>query len=140
VLVAVKKAKRGFEYTPVDISSNTGPTYILGQTGRDQWATLDWLRDPKNTVFFFPSNAIGPDLLLLLMLSDGRLLRLLVQFKQITANTCGPVATADAFRTTDPSAFVSQRTDEPEGSPNRARMSNISILNTDHSTAVFRRK
>lgn len=107
-LVALHKTGEGFMSSPVDIFSSAGPTYALGYTARTQSETLSWLKDPKRTVFCFPVKTIGPDGILVLRLSDGRVVRVLVQFKQPTMNTYGPEATRKAFESTDPINFLSR--------------------------------
>jgi hypothetical protein len=109
-LVALQKSTNDtFSCFPVDISSDMGPSYILGRSPRTEMETLAWFKDPQRNIFCFPAKTIGPDLVLVLKLSDGSLLRVLIQFKNHLQNTLGPVNTADGFRTTDPKQFISQR-------------------------------
>jgi hypothetical protein len=108
-LVAVRLEEGELNYTTVDISSRSGPTYIMGHTSHSNQATLEWLRDPKGTVFHFPANTIGPDVILFLKLSDGRIIAVLVQCKQISAPTLGDKATKNALRATDPEQMTSRR-------------------------------
>ncbi|KIM25388.1 hypothetical protein M408DRAFT_210132 [Serendipita vermifera MAFF 305830] len=107
-LVSVHKTDRGLVCNPIDISSEMRPTYILGRTTRTEEETLDWLRNPERAIFCFPANTVGPDLMLLLRLSDHSLIRVLVQFKHLSSLTIGPHDTEVAFNTTDPNKFVSQ--------------------------------
>jgi hypothetical protein len=108
-LVALHKTDGGgFVCNPVNIFSNEGPTYTLGHTARTELETLSWLHDPKRTVFCFPAKSVGPDAILVLELSDRRVVSVLVQFKQLTKDTLGPQATAKAFETTDPQQFNSR--------------------------------
>jgi hypothetical protein len=58
---------------PVSILSTT-PTYILGYSPRTQKETLDWVKDPQRTVFCFPADKVGADLILVLRLSDKSIL------------------------------------------------------------------
>jgi hypothetical protein len=108
-LVAVYKVDENFITTPVDICSNRGPGYTLGHCCRTESETLSWFLDPQRTVFCFPYKTIGPDFVILLRLSDGRLLRVLVQCKHESKNSLGPTGTFDALRTTDPSMFIVHR-------------------------------
>jgi hypothetical protein len=117
-LVAIHQSSHGtLEYTPVDIFSSQQGTYILGHSARTEAETLSWLSDPKRVAFCFPAHTFGPDLILFLLLEDGTLLRVLLQFKY--RSTMGPKATAEAYRTTDPSQFVSQLTNsgKPQARP-----------------------
>lgn len=95
------------------IGSTERPTYILGRSTRTQADPVQWFRDPDHSVFCFPNNSLGPDLILLLQLLDGGLLRVLVQFKHLSDPTIDPKATEDAFRTTDPNQFLSNKTRAP---------------------------
>lgn len=110
-LVGLEKSSDGtFSSFPVDISSDTGPSYILGRSTSTGSETLEWFKDPKRSVFCFPAKTIGPDLVLVVRtLSDGRFLRILVQFKNFIQKTLGPTVTQHSFRTTDPTQFVSQK-------------------------------
>lgn len=110
-LVAIDKTDGGFVCNPVDISSETGPTYILGRSPQTPEHTRNWLLNPGRTVFCFPAKAVGPDLILLLRLSsDHSLIRVLVQFKHLSGSNMKPYDTEIAFNTTDPNQFVSQFT------------------------------
>jgi hypothetical protein len=112
-LVALEKSPDGtFSCFPVDISSHTGPTYTLGCTPPDAEGTLAWLQDPKRTIFFFPAKTIRPDLIMILRLSNGMLLRVLVQFRNIMAASIGPKQPTEAFRTADSKQFLSHRCSE----------------------------
>jgi hypothetical protein len=106
-LVALEKTDQGFQSIPVDVLSSVGPTYILGRTTSEEAETLSWLEDPQRCVFCFPSKSVGPDLLLVLRLSDEKLLRLVVQFKQINKTNPTSADTEDACRTTDPNQLIS---------------------------------
>jgi hypothetical protein len=85
-LVAVHKEDKCFKIHPFDISSPSLPTYILGRKYGSSKETLDWLDDPNRVVFCFPGQNVGPDLILVLQLSDGHLLRVVVQFKHSMTN------------------------------------------------------
>ena len=98
-----------YRYTPVKFSPPSGSNYILGQSPSSSEETLEWLKNPNGTAFCFPDVNVGPDLILLLQLSDATILRVLVQFKHNSTRTLGPVKTEDAFRTTDPSQFLTVR-------------------------------
>ena len=90
-LVAIHLNQAGeFVCHPVDITSDMRPTCILGRSPRTENGTLSWLKDPKGSVLCFPAHTVGPDLILLLQLSDSRIVRVLVQFKYTTSNTIGP--------------------------------------------------
>jgi hypothetical protein len=114
-LVAINLADDNqFICTPVDISSNGGPHYILGCSPSSESETLEWLKNPKNTVFCFPIRTVGPDVILTLQLSDGGIVRVLVQCKQRNQATLGAQRTQDAFRSTDNQQFISQWVEDPE--------------------------
>jgi hypothetical protein len=124
-LVAVHKVDKNFVVTPVDLSSNHGPGYTLGYTCRTEQETLAWFEDPSRTVFCFPATTVGPDFLVLLLLSDGTLLRVLVQCKHNRSkDKLTPMETFDAFRTTDPRLFIAQR--ERKVSPSIGRREQMS--------------
>jgi hypothetical protein len=112
-LVAIHKTDTAFVDNPIDIQSETGPTYILGHSHSTVQETISWLKDPHRSVFCFPANTIGPDLILVLKLSDGQMLRVLVQFKHINENTLGASETRKAISTTDPDCFISRLLPEP---------------------------
>jgi hypothetical protein len=113
-LVGLHLADSGqFICTPIDISSNAGPHYKLGSSPSSSLETLEWLKNPKSTSFCFPPNVVGPDVILTLQLSDGGILRVLVQCKQHNQNTLGPQKTENAFRSTDTALFVSQEDEDP---------------------------
>jgi hypothetical protein len=101
-LVEVHKTGDRLVCNPVDITSDTLPTYILGRTHRTKMETLSWLPDPERTVFCFPGKDLGPDLILLLRLSNGRLVRVFVRFKQTSVSTMGSKETEEAWSATDP--------------------------------------
>jgi hypothetical protein len=100
-LVTVHKQDECFKIHPFDISSPSLPTYILGRKHDSSKETLDWLDDPNRVVFCFPAQNVGPDLILVLQLSDGHLLRVVVRFKHSMTNQ-GSQDTIDALELTDP--------------------------------------
>lgn len=110
-LVAVNKQPRSVSQVhPVSFDRRTGPHYILGHSPTSQEETLSWMENPKGTAFCFPEEHVGPDLILLLELSSGGVLRVLVQYKHHSnKSTITPLETEDAFRTTDPAKFISTR-------------------------------
>jgi hypothetical protein len=113
-LVAVHKQKDGkFVAHPVNITSDALPTYILGRSPSDARQTLSWLEDPGRTVFCFPAHIIKPDLILLLQLSDTRLLRVLVQFKQMP-DTISRAETLKASESVNPRSMNSRSDETPE--------------------------
>jgi hypothetical protein len=107
-LVAIHKHDGNFVFNPVNILS-TEPTasYVLGYSPHTREETLAWLNDPQQTVFCFPANAVGPDLILVLGLPDKTLIRVVIQFK--TEEIIGPIKTANAFRPMDPGQLTSQQ-------------------------------
>jgi hypothetical protein len=119
-LVAIEKdGDDSCRCTPVTISASARRHYILGQSPSSDRQVLDWLENPKGTALCFPAKSIGPDLILFLQLSDSTVLRVLIQFKQITQRTISPAQTEDAMRTTDPMSFFTRHarisgTDEVE--------------------------
>jgi hypothetical protein len=109
MLVALGKLDNGtFQCFPVDISSDSGPSYILGRSPRTEIDTLAWFKDPNLNVFCFPTKTVGPDLVAIFMLADGRRLPILLQFKNHIQKTLGVALTEDSLRTTDPKQFISQ--------------------------------
>jgi hypothetical protein len=111
VLVSAHRDKEGkLVWHPINITRNEWPTYRLGKSPHSQAASLSWIQNPDHSVFCFPDNYLGPDLVLLLQLSDGNLLRVVIQFKHLSDSTIGPKDTEDAFKTTDPDQFLSRNT------------------------------
>jgi hypothetical protein len=108
-LVAIHRIDGECICNRVDISSDEGPTYILGRSPRTEEETLQWLENPRRSVFCFPVHTLGPDLIFMLRLSDGRVIRVLVQFKHNTQSKMGPKETEDALHSVDPEKFLSQR-------------------------------
>ena len=100
-LVAVHKQDEGYKAYPFDISSPSLPTYILGQKHHSSKETLNWLDDPNRVVFCFPAQNVGPDLILVLRLSDEHLLPVVVQFKHSMTNQSSQ-QTIGALESTDP--------------------------------------
>ena len=60
-----------YRYTPVKFSPPSGSNYVLGQSTSSSEETLEWLKNPNDTAVCFPDVSIGPDLILLLQLSDA---------------------------------------------------------------------
>lgn len=106
-LVMVKKAGNEPHFHPVDIFSHQGSTYLFGHTSDSTADTLSWLQRP-HTAFCFPWKAVGPDLFLLLQLSDGTLLRISCQMKHYSKMSMAKAETKAAMRSTDPSYFCSE--------------------------------
>jgi len=107
-LVAVHKQEESFVAYPVDTKSSFLPTYTLGRKYRTSEETLSWLKDPDRVAFCFPAQNVGPDLILVLQLSDG-LLRVVVQFKHSMTNQSRQ-QTIDALESTDPRKLNSRAT------------------------------
>jgi hypothetical protein len=108
--------KNKYRCTPITFSPSSGSHYIIGHSPSSEDQTLEWLKNPNDTALCFPDPNVGPDLILLLQLSDATILRVLVQFKHNSTRTIGAVKTEDAFRTTDPVQFltVKETSLEPE--------------------------
>jgi hypothetical protein len=120
-LVAIDQTRGSSTCMPVDISSDTRPTYVLGRKCATEDQTLSWLKDPGLSIFCFPASTVGPDLILVLELSNKKVLRVLVQFKQTSSkSTLSFVDTQKAIKTTDPYEFLSQQSKEPN-SPGRSK-------------------
>jgi len=100
-LVAVHKQEESYIAYPVDIKVPSLPTYILGRKHHSSKDTLAWLDDPNRVIFCFPAQSVGPDLILVLQLSDGYLLRVVVQFKHSAMNKTTK-ETIGALESTDP--------------------------------------
>ena len=99
-LVAVQKQEESFVAYPVDAKSSSLPTYTLGRRYRTSEETLSWLKNPDRIALCFPGHIVGPDLILVLQLSDG-LLRVVVQFKHSMKDQ-DRQQTIDALGSTDP--------------------------------------
>lgn len=123
-LVMAKKVGKGFHSYPIDIISGHGPAYLFGYTCQSIDDTLSWLRSP-HTAFCFPYKDVGPDAILLLQLSDGSLLRLVLQCKHHSGSSLGAVKTTEAIASTDPSNFCSQMQEvQPPNKPNESSATN----------------
>jgi hypothetical protein len=110
LVAVIKHPNSESQVHPVSFSQRIGPHHILGHSSRDVEETLSWLENPKGTAICFPHEHVGPDLILLLELASGGIVRVLVQFKHNSAKgTITPLDTEDAFRTTDPAKFISTR-------------------------------
>jgi hypothetical protein len=110
LVAVIKHPNSEAQVHPVSFNQRIGPHHILGHSSRDVGETLSWLENPKGTAICFPHEHVRPDLILLLELSSGGILRVLVQFKHnSTKGTITPLDTEDAFRTTDPAKFISTR-------------------------------
>jgi hypothetical protein len=111
-LVVVHNRNGEFVAHPLNITSNALPTYILGHSPPDARQTLSWLEDPKRVIFCFPAHGVGPKLILLLQLSDKRLLRVLIQFKQKEkkkqTDTISPAETLKALESIKPRTMNSR--------------------------------
>ena len=68
---------------PITFSPSSGSHYIIGHLHSSEEQTLEWLKNPNDTALCFPDPNIGPDLILLLQLSDATVLRVLVQFTAV---------------------------------------------------------
>ena len=118
-LVAIHQLDRKHTCKPVNILSRVPtPTYVVGYSPRTVEETLAWIKNSQQTVFCFPANSVGPDLILVLMLSDNTVLRVLIQFK--TQKTMGPSDTKNALRSTDPQKFITERRPSTQG-PSQAQ-------------------
>lgn len=105
VALELDETTKKFTLHPVDVSSNLIPTYIWGCSPQTEEATLNWLKNPRRTMFCFPFNTVGPDLIMVLKLSDNSVVRILVQFKY-KQDPLYTKDTTDALRTTDPYSFL----------------------------------
>ncbi|PVF91106.1 hypothetical protein CPB86DRAFT_745978 [Serendipita vermifera] len=104
-LIALERSDNSFRQTPININSTMPPDH-LGCSPNVE-GMLKWLEDPKGTAFCFPPNIVGPDLILMLRLTQhGTILRVCVQIKN-TENLSGTERTR-AIRTTDPNYWFSQ--------------------------------
>ena len=108
-VVIVSKTHGATKLYPLNITSNVQPSHVFGCTTSTQQETLQHLQSPSGFAFCFLANTIGPDVVLFLQLSDSSLLRVLIQYKQHTANTLSPNNTNAGFRTTSPANFILQR-------------------------------
>lgn len=106
-LVALTKGDNGFTTTPFQIHEKLRSNHILGHSPSTNAGTLKWLQNPKGSVFCYPANTVGPDLMFILRLkSDDTVLRVCVQCKHVTDLT--KAALEKAVRTTNPAYFLSQ--------------------------------
>jgi hypothetical protein len=105
-----------FQSFPVDISSDSGPSYILGRSPPTDMDTMAWFQDPELNVFCFPNESIGPDVAAILMLADGRRLPILLQIENFMQKSLGQAVTADGLRTNDPKQFISRCSSDKEPS------------------------
>ncbi|KAG8806438.1 hypothetical protein FRC17_004991 [Serendipita sp. 399] len=117
-LVALQRNAARFDYFPADLSSGSIPNYIFGCMNRTELETLDWLKDPKRTLFCFPAHTVGPDLIMILRLGDGTVIRVLVQFKYKERDIAHD-GTTTTLQTTDPEYFVSWKTQAGSTKPKK---------------------
>ena len=110
-LVTLEKVGDNFRITPLQITTNLRPSHILGRSPSTAAETLEWLQNPQGSAFCFPANTVGPDLIFVLRLTkDNTVLRVCVQFKH--TQQLSPQQTEKAIRTTDPSTFLSHKTED----------------------------
>jgi hypothetical protein len=114
---------------PIDITSQSRPTYLFGSSPSSEIETLRWLKDPSRTIFCFPSHTFGPDVVFVLRLADGTLLPILAQCKQLTQMALSAANTAEAFLSTHPSFFISRREKDSSGKKATRRYVAIILLN-----------
>jgi hypothetical protein len=107
-VVAISKTNGTTNFHPLDITSDRRPSHIFGCTASNQQQTLLYLKSPHGFAFCCFPPTIGPDVVLFLQLSDGSLLRVLLQYKQHKSNLTS-TTTSKGFRTTSPENFISRR-------------------------------
>jgi hypothetical protein len=105
-LVCINKVGENVSHAPLNLLSDERDTYIVGCSASSEAETLSWLQNPNRTAFCFPAHTVGTDAILFLLLSGGYILRVFIQWKYTTG--LGPQPTADAYRTTDPTQFISR--------------------------------
>jgi len=114
-LVTLEKDGDNFRTTPFNIEANFRSSHLIGRSLSSIPETLEWLENPQGSAFCFPANAVGPDLIFFLRLTnDDTVLRVCVQFKH--AETLSPQAWKEAIRTTDPYLFLSHDNDSSASS------------------------
>jgi hypothetical protein len=106
-VVAMCKNGSTFSFSPFDISSPHQPGYRMGCSPPSSWDFLSWLQDPAGIPGCFPYPLVGPDIVLLLMLEDGSLLRLIIQVKYRSKVTMSPGEIENALNSIDPACFIS---------------------------------
>jgi len=105
-LVTLEKDGDNFRTKPFNIQANFRSSHVDGRSLSSIPETLEWLENPQGSAFCFPANAVGPDLIFFLRLTnDDTVLRVCVQFKH--AETLSQQAWKEAIRTTDPYHFLS---------------------------------
>jgi hypothetical protein len=110
-LVTLEKTDDGFRITPFNLASAFRSSHVFGCSTSTPAETLEWLLNPRGSTFCFPANAVGPDLIFVLRLTDDSTrLRVCVQFKN--RKEMGRKETGKAIRTTEPYNFLSQLKDE----------------------------
>jgi hypothetical protein len=109
-LVAIDQGAGAVSSDPINIFSEIPPFYRLGFTSSSPKDDLHWMRNPRKHVFCTPSRTLGPDLIFVLKLDDGKHIRVLVHF------TTGRGGTEDALRSTDPQHFLVECNKESKSS------------------------
>jgi hypothetical protein len=110
-LVTLEKLGNNFQTTPLKIRTNLRSTHVLGRSPSTVAGTLEWLQNPQGSAFCFPANTVGPDLIFVLrLIHDNTVLRVCVQFKH--TQKLSPQDSEKAIRTTDPSTFLSHKTND----------------------------
>jgi len=108
-LVTLEKVGDDFQTTPLQIKTNLRSSHVLRCSPSTVDDMLEWLQNPRGSVFCFPANTVGPDLIFVLrLISDDMVLRVCVQ--SIHTQILSPQDSEEAIRTTDPSTFLSQKT------------------------------
>jgi hypothetical protein len=107
-VIAAWKDDNNFQFSPFNIDSDERAGYQIGCSPHDASGFLAWLQDPHRLPLCLPCNALGPDIVLLLRLTNGDLLRVIIQVKHRNDTLFHPKEILDAFRTTDPKQFLSE--------------------------------
>jgi hypothetical protein len=109
--VALRKDGDYFEICPFNINSAHRPGCRIGASPRDASGFLDWLQNPDHQPLCFPSKAVGPDVILVLQLSNGDVLYVIAQVRYRSKERFHPGEIESALVTTDPKLFFSEMRD-----------------------------
>lgn len=109
-LVSLYETGTAIECAKVGHGCFTGPSATLGTNAITAHSTLEWLKHRSRTPFCFPDNNMGPDVLFVLKLQNGKLLWVALQVKLSTiGRLLDKNAVQDAIRSVTPKNFFLNR-------------------------------
>jgi hypothetical protein len=89
----------------VDTSQSQLGSFCLGYNATTHTEDLAWFSNPRRRPFLFPSRFMGPDLVFVLRLPNGRYIWVVVQARYRSKEALGDTGVEKAIRTLTPSKF-----------------------------------